>query len=116
MLIRRVRFTSYNRWDPPRAIPSPTSFPFVLPRRRPLSPPKSQQKFSWPAQLAAATVVRNQRVAEFTTVVGIEAHAAAIASGATEEEAAQAAQTAEGAALTVAQAAIAEADATNSSA
>jgi Flp pilus assembly protein protease CpaA len=63
---------------------------------------------------AAATDVRNQRVADLTTLAGSAAHAVAIASCATEEEAAQAAQTATGAALTTAQAAIAEADATNS--
>ena len=33
---------------------------------------------------AAATAVRNQQVAEFTTVAGIEAHAAAMAASATE--------------------------------
>ena len=38
---------------------------------------------------AAATGVRNQRVAEFITAAGIEAHAATRASRATEEEAAQ---------------------------
>ena len=43
---------------------------------------------------AAATTVRNQRVAEFTTAAGIEAQAAAIAVGATEEETAQAAHSA----------------------
>jgi len=65
---------------------------------------------------AAATGVRNQRVAEFITAAGIEAHAATIAAGATEEEAAQAAQIAAGAALTSAHPAIAEADATTSTA
>jgi hypothetical protein len=65
---------------------------------------------------AAANAVRNQQVAEFTTDAGIEAHAAAIASCATEEEAAQADQVASEAALTVAQAAIAEADAIPSTA
>ena len=65
---------------------------------------------------AAATVARNQQVAEFTTVVGTEAHATAIATCATEEEAAQAAQVATRAALTTAQAAIAEADVTTSKA
>jgi len=63
-----------------------------------------------------ATAVRNQRVADFTTAAGSAAHAAAITSCATEEKAAQAAQTAAGASLTTAQAAIAEADATNSTA
>ena len=62
----------------------------------------------------AATAVRNQQVAEFTTAAGIEAHAAAIATSATKEEAAQAAQAAAGAALIAAQAAIAGEDATNS--
>ena len=65
---------------------------------------------------ATAAALRNQQVAEFTTVVGTEAHAAAIATCATEEEAAQAAQAAARAALTAAQAAIAEADATPSTA
>ena len=68
------------------------------------------------AAAAAATVVRNHRVAEFTTAAGIEARPAAIASGATEEEAAQAAQTTARAALAAAQAAITEADATDSTA
>ena len=62
---------------------------------------------------AAATAERNQRVAEFTTAAGIEAHAAPIAASVTEEEAEQAAQNAAGAALTSAKTAIAEADATN---
>ena len=43
---------------------------------------------------ATATAVRNQQVTEFTPVAGVEAHAAAIAAGAMEEEAAQAAQAA----------------------
>jgi len=64
---------------------------------------------------AAATTARNQQLEEFTTAAGSAAHAAAIASGAMEEEAAKTAQAAAGAALTTAQAAIAEADATNSS-
>ena len=51
------------------------------------------------AAAAAATAVRNQQVAEFITAAGIEAHAAAIAADATEEETAQAAQAAAGAAL-----------------
>ena len=63
---------------------------------------------------ATATVARNQQVTELTTDAGSAAHAAAIASSATEEEAAQTAQAAIGAALTAAQAAITEADATNS--
>jgi len=63
---------------------------------------------------AAATAVRNQQAAEFTTVAGTAAHAATIAAGATKEEAVQPAQAAAGAALTAAQAAIAEADATTS--
>ena len=52
------------------------------------------------ATAGAASAVRNQQVAEFTTAAGTEAHAAAIATCATEEEAAQAAQSATGAALT----------------
>ena len=63
---------------------------------------------------AAATAVRTQQVAEFTTDAGFEAHAAAITTGATEEEAVQAAQAAASAALAAAKAAIAEADATTS--
>ncbi len=65
---------------------------------------------------AAAIAIRNQRVADFTTAADSAAHAASIASGATEEEAAQAAQAEAGAALTTAQAAIAEAGAINSKA
>ena len=66
------------------------------------------------ATAAAAAAIRTQQVAEFTTVAGSEAHAATIAVGATEEEAAQAAQAAVEAALAAAKAAIAEADATTS--
>ena len=67
---------------------------------------------------AAATAVRNQRVADFTTATDSAAHAASIASSAIEEEeeAAQAAQTAAEAALATAQAVIAEADAISSTA
>ena len=62
------------------------------------------------AAAAEVAAVRTRQVAELTTTaVGYEVHA-------TEEEAAQAAQVATGAALTVAQAAIAEADATTPSA
>jgi hypothetical protein len=64
--------------------------------------------------VGAATTVQNQQVAEFTTASSSEAHAATISVGATEEEAAPAAQATSGAALTSAQAAIAEADATTS--
>jgi hypothetical protein len=55
-------------------------------------------------------------VAEFTTAAGFEAHATAIAACATEEKADQAAQTAAGATLAAAKAAIAEADAITSTA
>jgi hypothetical protein len=65
---------------------------------------------------AAATVVRNQRVVDFTTAADSAAHVAALAAGATEEEAVQAAQTAAIAELTTTQATITEADATNSTA
>ena len=64
--------------------------------------------------LVAAAAVRTQQVAKFTTVAGSEAHAEAIAAGATEEEAALAAQAAAGATLAAAKAAIAEAEATTS--
>jgi hypothetical protein len=66
------------------------------------------------AAAAAGADVRTQQVAEFTTVVGSETHAAAIAAGATEEEAAHAVQAAARASLAAAKAAIAEADATTS--
>jgi len=46
------------------------------------------------AAAAAAAAVRDQRVAEFTTAAGIQAHAATIETYAMEEEAAQAAQAA----------------------
>ncbi len=65
------------------------------------------------AAAAAATEVRNQKGAEFTTAAGTATHAASIAIGVTEEEAAQASQAATGAALTIAQAVIAGADATH---
>ena len=64
------------------------------------------------AAAATATAVREQQVAEFTTVAGIQAHAVAIGASATEEEAAQAAQAAAIAALTAAKAAMAGEDAT----
>ena len=63
------------------------------------------------AAAATAIAVRNQQMAEFTPAAGTEAHAAVIAVGATENEAAQVAQAAARAALTSAQAAIAGADA-----
>jgi hypothetical protein len=46
------------------------------------------------AAAAATAAVRAQQVANFATVAGFEAHAAVVAVGATEEEAARAAQTA----------------------
>jgi len=68
------------------------------------------------AAAATATALRKQTVADFTTAAGIQSHVAAIATSATEEEAAQATQAAIGAALTTSQAAIAGADATPSTA
>ena len=66
------------------------------------------------AAAAVAVAVRTQQVAEFTTVAGLEAHAAAIAAHTTEKEAAHAAQAPARAALAAAKAAIAEAEATTS--
>jgi len=48
LMIRRVRCTFYNRWDPSRAawLLFPTSPLFPLPRRRSFWPLRSHQKFS----------------------------------------------------------------------
>jgi hypothetical protein len=86
-MIKRVRCTFYNKWDPPR----------VARLLSPTSPLFSSTKEAAPINvdvlepLAAAFAVRTRQVAEFTTAAGYEAHAAAIAAGATEEEAAHAA-------------------------
>jgi len=64
------------------------------------------------ATAAAATALRDQLVADSTTVAGIQAHAIPISAGATEDEVTQAAQAAVGAALTSPQAAIAGAEST----
>jgi hypothetical protein len=62
---------------------------------------------------AKTTAARVQQVAGFTTAAGNQAHVTAIASGSTEEEAAQAPQAVAGAALKAAQAALAKAVATS---
>ena len=88
--------------------------PYQLPLHSPSEPATLAAQTSTKVLVAAAaaTVERNQRMAEFTTVAGIKARAAAIAASATEEEAAHAAQITAGAALIAAQTAIAEADVT----
>jgi len=92
--IKRVRSTSYNRWNPPRAVwlPSITSFLFSSTTEAAILATRILTEALVAA--AAANAVRNQQVAEFITVAGTEAHAATIAASAMEEEEAQAAQAA----------------------
>jgi hypothetical protein len=61
---------------------------------------------------AIVAAVRHHQVTEFATAAGFEAHAAVIASGPKEEDAAQVVEVALGATLAIAKAAIAEVDAT----